>query len=75
MGQMFTSEKIDALVRRIAKRQTKPIIDASIDDIADEIESKEGKRPSKSAVWLSLRRIGAVSSGHRFIYKHRNSHE
>jgi hypothetical protein len=67
---MFKKTVIDPMVEKIAQRQTKPIIDASIDDIALEIEQETGKAPSKSAIWNSLHRIGAVSSGKRWIYQH-----
>lgn len=76
MGHMFTKEVIDSLVQKIAKRQTKPIIDASIDNMADEIEGITGVRPSKNTIWLSLKRIGAVASGRKFVYRHNEeSHE
>jgi hypothetical protein len=71
---MFTKDKIDPLVEEIAKRQTRPVIDASIQQIVDEIKERTGVEPSKSAVWLSLRRIGAVSSGRKFIYRHNEAH-
>jgi len=67
---MFTKEVIDPMVEKIAKRQTKPVIDASIQQIVDEIEAETGKAPSKSAVWESLHRLGAVASGRKFIYQH-----
>ena len=73
---MYTAKQLDELVKEIAERQTKPVIDASIDQIADEIEARGMKKPSKAAIWLSLHRIGAVSSGRKFIYKHnKESHD
>jgi hypothetical protein len=72
---MFTRKEIDALVQEIAQRQTKPIIDASIDKIADEIAERTGNRPAKQTIWLSLSRIGAVASGKKFVYRWKDDHE
>jgi len=65
------STEIDNLVKEIAERETKPVIDASIDKIADEIERRTGTRPAKQTIWLSLRRLGAVASGKKFVYRWR----
>jgi hypothetical protein len=63
------SYRYDDLIKEIARRETKPIVDVSIEKIADEIERRTGERPAKNTIWLALQRIGAVSSGKKFIYK------
>ena len=65
----------DDLVKEIARRETKPIIDASIDKIADEIFRRTGHRPAKQTIWLSLQRLGAVASGKKFVYRWKPTHE
>lgn len=67
---MFRQNELDVMVREIAERETKPVIDKSIEKIADEIEKRVGSRPSKSVIWASLHRIGAQASGRKFIYRH-----
>ena len=73
--KQMTAQDLDAIVEEIAERQTKPIIDASILDIVSEVEKQTGHKPSTSFVWASLRRIGAKSSGHRWVYRHNAGHE
>lgn len=64
------SYQYDDLIKEIAERETVPVIDVSIDKIADEIEKRTGKRPAKNTIWLALQRMGAKSSGRKFIYQH-----
>ena len=73
--QIFKQSIVDPMVKEIAQRETMPIIGYSIDQIADEIFTRTGVRPSKSVISASLYRIGAVSNGRKFVYKHKRSHE
>lgn len=66
---MFKLSEITQEVRAIAERETVPVIALSIDKIADELEKKHGRRPSKSMIWAALRAIGAVAKGRKFIYR------
>jgi len=68
---MFKSDEIDQLVKRHAQNATRPIIDASIRQIAEAIAKETGKKePSTSVIWASLNRIGAVSKGKRWAWRH-----
>lgn len=71
---MYTNE-VDTLVQEIARRETKPVIDKSIDQIVAEIATRTGRTYSKKTIWLSLQRIGAKSSGKKFVYRWKGSHE
>lgn len=71
----FHKLSLDVLVKEIAEREILPVIGLSIDQIADEVEKRTGKRPSKSVVWSSLQRLGAVSRGRKFVYKHNEGKE
>jgi len=64
------SYKYDNLIKEIVQRETVPVIDVSIDKIADEIERRTGERPAKNTVWLALQRLGAKASGKKFVYRH-----
>jgi len=66
---MFTND-VDKLVEEIARRETKPVIDKSIDQIVLEIAERTGKTYSKRTIWLSLQKIGAKASGKKFVYRH-----
>jgi hypothetical protein len=66
---MFTND-IDKLVEEIARRETKPVIDKSIEQIVAEIATRTGRTYSKKTIWLSLQRIGAKASGRKFVYRH-----
>jgi hypothetical protein len=65
------SYKYEELIKEIIERETVPVIDVSIDKIADEIERRTGERPAKNTVWLALQRLGAKSSGKKFVYRWR----
>jgi hypothetical protein len=69
------SYKYDALIKEIIDRETVPVIDVSIDKIADEIEKRTGERPSKNTIWIALTRMGAKASGRKFVYRHNGGKE
>ena len=72
----YSSKDIDKLVSEVARQKTRPVIDATVEEIAYEIGVITGhKPPSKSVIWASLKRIGAVSTGKNFVYRHKVSHE
>lgn len=71
---MYTNE-VDTLVQEIARRETKPVIDKSIDQIVAEIATRTGRTYSKKTIWLSLQRIGAKASGKKFVYRWKQNHE
>ena len=71
---MFTTD-LDSLVQEIARRETKPVIDKSIDQIVAEIATRTGRTYSKKTIWLSLQRIGAKASGKKFVYRWKQNHE
>lgn len=71
---MFTND-LDSLVQEIARRETKPVIDKSIEQIVAEIATRTGRTYSKKTIWLSLQRIGAKASGKKFVYRWKGSHE
>ena len=68
--QTFTADEMDELVEKYAKAATRPIIDASIRDIATKIQLETGYSPSTSIIWRSLYRIGAVANGRRWQWRH-----
>lgn len=64
------SYQYDKIIKEIAERETVPVIDVSIDKIVEEIEQRTGDKPSKNTVWKALQRLGAKSSGRKFVYRH-----
>jgi len=64
------SYKYDEIIKEIARRETVPVINVSIDKIADEIELRMGEKPSKNTIWKALNRLGAQASGKKFVYRH-----
>lgn len=63
-------KELDLMVFNIAKKYTNPMVDASLRDIAEEVFKMIGKRPSTSVLAASLRRVGARTSGRRWIWRH-----
>lgn len=64
-------EKLDALVKKLAREYVNPTINASLRDMALAIKRETGIEPSTSVVAASLRRIGARADGHRWIWRGR----
>ena len=68
---MFTQTELDAKVKKLAEQATRPIIDTTVREIGEAIAAEAGiEQVSTSVIWASLRRIGAVASGHRWFWQH-----
>lgn len=67
---MFTQTELDDKVKELADKATRPIIDASVREIVTAIKEDTGYEPSTALVWKSLQRVGAVSDGKRWAWRH-----
>jgi len=63
-------DKLDALVKRLARKYTSPMIDSSLRNMAEEIKAETGVEPSTSVLAASLRRVGAKANGRRWVWLH-----
>jgi len=67
----ITQEELDALVAELARKNTRPIIDMTLREIADEVAKiADGYTPSTSVVKSALERVNAQAKGHRWAWKH-----
>jgi len=66
----ITQEELDELVKKLARKNTRPIIDTTLRDMASDIAKMTGGyEPSTSVVKASLDKI-AITKGHRWAWKH-----
>ncbi len=71
----ITQEELDALVAQLARKNTRPIIDTTLRDMAEEIARiTNGYQPSTSVVKASLDKI-AKTKGHRWTWRHNGGRE
>jgi len=72
----ITPEELDALVAQLARKNTRPIIDTTLREIAAEIaEITGGYQPSTSVVKASLDKIARTRGRHRWTWKHNGGKE
>lgn len=62
--------ELDPIVKKIVDERQAQILDATIDDIKQEIYLRTGNDLSKSVIHASLHRLGLSANGHRWAYRH-----
>ena len=66
--------ELDELIRKIAKDNTRPVIDATLREIAAQVKEVTGNyEPSTSVVSAALQRIKAKAKGHRWAWVHKEA--
>jgi len=67
----MNQNELDEIIRKIAKDNTRPVIDATLREIAAQVKQVTGNyEPSTSVVSAALQRIKAKAKGHRWSWKH-----